>query len=79
MAQRWIDRQIDDALLATAVSAGFLYTRRRLRRVRGRLARGTVVLGALATVGGIGAAGAAGGAVARYRKRRDSSTEQGFG
>jgi hypothetical protein len=74
MAQSWIDRQIDDALLATAVSAGFLYGRRRVRRVQRRLATGAVVLGAVATVGGVGAAAAAGGAFARYRKRSGGSS-----
>ena len=74
MAQSWIDRQIDDALLATSVSAGFLYARRRVRRVRRRLTRGAIILGAAATVGGIGAAGAAGGAFARYRKRSRGSS-----
>jgi hypothetical protein len=74
MAQSWIDRQIDDALLATAVSAGLLYGRRRVRRVQRRLARGAVILGAAATVGGIGAAGAAGSAFARYRKRSAASS-----
>ena len=73
MAKSWIDRQIDDALLATSVSAGFLYARRRVRRVQRRFARGAVLLGVAATVGGIGVAGAAGGAFARYRRRAGSA------
>jgi hypothetical protein len=75
MAQRWIDRQIDDALLATSVSAGVLYARRRVRRVQRRLARGAVIFGAAATIAGIGVAGAAGGAFARYRRRARGSTD----
>jgi hypothetical protein len=79
MAQRWVDGQIDDALLATASAAGFLYARRRIRRVRRRLARGAVIGAAAATVAGVGAVGVAGGALARYRKRRAGTTDQGFG
>ena len=75
MAQSWIDRQIDDALLATSVSAGFLYARRRVRRVQRRLTRGAVILGVAATVGGIGAAALAGGAFTRYRRRSAGSTD----
>ncbi len=75
MAQRWIDRQIDDALLATSVSTGVLYARRRVRRVQRRFARGAVILGAAATVAGIGVAGVAGGAFARYRRRASGSTD----
>jgi MYXO-CTERM domain-containing protein len=60
------DRQIDDALLATAVSAGFLYARRRVRRIGRRVARSAVVAGAGAA--GVGALGVA-GAVAWQQRR----------
>jgi hypothetical protein len=60
------DRQIDDALLATAVSAAFLYARRRVRRLGRRVARGAFVAGG--GVAGVGALGVA-GAVAWQRRR----------
>jgi hypothetical protein len=69
MAQKWIERQIDDALLATAVSAGFLYGRRRVRRVVRRVERGAVVLGVGAVLAGIIVVGVGAGAVARSRRR----------
>ncbi len=53
------DRQIDDALLAAAASASFLYARRRVRRIGRGLVLGAVVLGAgAAGVGALGLAGA---------------------
>jgi hypothetical protein len=67
MAQKH-DRQIDDALLATAVSAGFLYARRRVRRIGRKVARSAVVAGGAAA--GVGALGVAGAAVAWQRRRR---------
>jgi hypothetical protein len=75
MAQHWIDSQIDDALLATAASAGFLYARRRVRRVSRRLARSALVLGTGAALAGIGAVGIAGGALARRRRRVGGSSD----
>ena len=65
-----IDRQIDDVLLATAVSGGFLYTRRRVRRAARTLARGTALVGVGAA--GVGALGVA-GAAAWYRRRSKSA------
>lgn len=76
MAQTWIERQIDDALLATAVSAGFLYGRRRVRRVVRRVERGAVVLTGATALAGLGAAGIAAGVVARYRRRANDSAGQ---
>jgi hypothetical protein len=58
MASRKIDRGIDDALLATATWAGFLYVRRRIRRIFSRAATGAAVtagVGAVATVGAVAA------------------------
>jgi hypothetical protein len=73
MAQKWIESQIDDALLATATASGYLYLRRRVRRgVRG-VVRGATLLGVGAALAGIGAVGLAGGAVARRRGRASGS------
>jgi hypothetical protein len=63
MASRKIERGIDDALLATATWAGFLYGRRRMRRIVSRAAAGTAVT---AEVGAI----ATGGAVVAWKRRR---------
>jgi hypothetical protein len=71
MAGKPTDGQVDDALLATAVSAGFLYTRRRARRMGRKVIRTTVVLGAgVASVGALGLAGAA----AWYSRRSKGSS-----
>ena len=54
MASKRIERGIDDALLATATWAGYVYMRRRIRRIFSRAATGAAVtagLGAVATVG----------------------------
>ena len=54
MASRKIERRIDDALLATAMWAGFLYVRRTTRRIVDRVAIGAVVaagVGAVVTFG----------------------------
>jgi hypothetical protein len=63
MPSKRIEHQIDDALLATTMTAGFLYVRRRLRRLLSRL-----VVAATVT-SGLGALGAAGAALAWQRKR----------
>lgn len=68
------DRQIDDALLAAAMSAGVLYAHRRVRRVGRKLARGAVLAGGSAA--GIGALGAAGAAVWHRRRSKDSSAAE---
>lgn len=74
---KWIDRQIDEALLGIAMQAGFLYVHRRARRALPKVALGAVVVtgagaaaAVAATVAGIGAAG---GAAAWYRRSRKSS------
>jgi hypothetical protein len=71
MARKRIERQIEDVLLATAMSAGFLYVRRRARRAGRTLARATALLGAGAA--GIGAVGAAGAAVWNRRRSKGAS------
>jgi DNA-binding PucR family transcriptional regulator len=63
MPTKRIERQIDDALLATATTAGFLYIRRRVRRMFSR-----IVLAATVT-SGLSALGAAGVVLAWQRKR----------
>jgi hypothetical protein len=63
MAPNWIEGQIDDALLAMAVGAGFLYLRRRVRR----LVRGVAVGGAVAA--GLGTLGISAAAAAWFRTR----------
>jgi hypothetical protein len=67
MASKRIEHQIDDALLATATAAGFLYVRRRVRRLLSRLAL------AVTATSGLGAIGAAGAALAWQRKRAQRS------
>jgi len=56
MTSKKIERRIDDALLATAMWAGFLYVRRTTRRVVDRVAIGAVVV---AVVGAVVTAGVA--------------------
>jgi hypothetical protein len=67
MAKKWIEGQIDDALLATAVGAGFLYLRRRARR----LVRGVAVGGAVAV--GLGTLGITAAVAAWFRGRASKS------
>jgi hypothetical protein len=74
MPSKWIDRQIDEVLLTTAMSAGFLYARRRARRILPKVVVGGAVVTALgaaaaATAAGVGVLGLAGGAAAWYRHR----------
>ncbi len=71
MRVSWIERQIDDVLLATAVSTSFLYARRRTRRAVRRLTRGAAVVGAGAALTAAGAAGVgmAGATVLRRRRQ----------
>jgi Arc/MetJ family transcription regulator len=61
------ERQIDDALLATAVWAWFLYVRRRTRRLLSRAALAATV------TAGLGALGAAGLVAAWQRNRTQRS------
>jgi hypothetical protein len=63
MASRKIERGIDDALLATATWAGFLYARRRIRRIFSQAATGAAV------TAGVGVAATAGAVVAWKRSR----------
>jgi hypothetical protein len=56
-----IERQIDDVLLAAATGAGFLYVRRRVRRVLSHAA--------VAATAGLGVLGTA-GLVAAWRRNR---------
>jgi hypothetical protein len=81
MNRKWIDRQIDEALLLVATQAAFLYAQRRARRVLPKVALGTAVVtgvgaataAAAATAAGIGAVGLAGGGVVLYRRRAKSA------
>ena len=41
---KWVDRQIDQALLGIAMQAGFLYAHRRARRALPKVALGAVVV-----------------------------------
>jgi hypothetical protein len=78
---KWVERQIDEALLLVATQAAFLYVHRRGRRVLPKVVLGTAVVGgvgaaaaAAATVAaGIGALGLTGGAVVWYRRRSNSA------
>jgi hypothetical protein len=69
MAPKRLDRQIDDLLLATASWAGFLYMRRRFRRLLSRAVVGTTA------AAGIGAIGVAVAGAAWYRSRTHEATE----
>jgi hypothetical protein len=76
----WLDRRFDDALLAIAMEAGFLYARRRVKRILRTLGRGTVLVTGVgvataAVTAGVGALGAACGAAAwlRARARRSAA------
>jgi hypothetical protein len=71
MTSKRIERQIDDALLATATGAGFLYVRRRARRLLSRTAVAATAVTAIAAVGALGAAGLV-AAWQRNRTRRVS-------
>jgi cysteine synthase len=68
MTTKRIERQIDDALLATATWAGFLYVRRRARRMFHN-----VEVGAAVVVAGVGAVGVVAGTAAWYRNRAKRS------
>jgi hypothetical protein len=70
---RKLDRQIDDALLAAAVSAGVLYARRRVRRVGRKVVRGAVAAGAGAA--GVGALGVAGAAAWQLRRSKAAKSD----
>src|SRR5271154_4565857 len=75
---KWVDRQIDEALLAIALQAGFLYAHRRARRVLPKVALGAVVAtgvgaAAAAAAAGIGVVSVAGGAAAWYRYSKRSA------
>jgi 4-amino-4-deoxy-L-arabinose transferase-like glycosyltransferase len=74
---KWLERQIDEALLLVATQAAFLYAQRRGRRMLPKMALGAAVLAgvgvAAATVAaGLGAVGLAGGAAAWYRYKNRS-------
>jgi hypothetical protein len=66
MTSKRIERQIDDALLATATWAGFLYTRRRVRRL---LSHAAITAAAATAIAGLGALGTA-GLVAVWQRNR---------
>lgn len=73
MTSKRIERQVDDALLFTATSTGFLYVRRRLRRLLNKAALGAIVI---AAAGALGLAGVVG---AWYRSRTKNSPPAGPG
>jgi hypothetical protein len=75
----WLDRRIDEALLAIVLEAGFLLARRRVSRMLRRLARGTAVLGGVGAVAAAVGAGTVGVLVAAalYRRRAKRSAALG--
>jgi hypothetical protein len=86
--REWLDRRFDDALLAISMETGFLYVRRRVRRVLRKLATGTAIVtgvgvATVAVTAGLGALGTAVGAAAwlKARARRSAAMAQasGFG
>jgi hypothetical protein len=66
MTSKRIEHQIDDALLATATWAGFLYARRRVRRL---LSRAAITAAGATVTAGLGTLGTAGLVVAWRRNR----------
>ncbi len=73
---RWVERQIDEALLMISMQTAFLYAHRRARRVLPKVAVGAAVatgVSAAATVAGLGVVGVAGGAAAWYRHSKRSA------
>jgi hypothetical protein len=75
---RWVERQIDEALLMISMQTAFLYAHRRARRVLPKVAVGAAVAtgvsaAAAATVAGLGVVGVAGGAAAWYRHSKRSA------
>jgi len=69
MTSKRIERQIDDALLAAAMGAGFLYTRRRVRRLLSHAAVAAVAAAAATAAAGLGTLGTA-GLVAIWQRNR---------
>jgi hypothetical protein len=74
MTSKWVERQVDEALLLVATQAAFLYAHRRARRLLPKVAVGAAVItgvgAATATAAaGLGAVGVLGGAGAWYRHR----------
>ncbi len=79
MTPKWIERQVDEALLLVATQAAFLYVQRRARRLLPKVVLGTAVVGGVGAVAataaaGIGALALVGGGVAWYRHRANSAT-----
>ncbi len=72
MSSKRIERQIDDALLAAATGTGFLYARRRVRRLLHRAAIGAMV------IAGVSVVGVAGAGAAWYRRRTGTSAPEGW-
>jgi hypothetical protein len=70
MTSKRIEHQIDDALLATAMGAGFLYARRRVRRL---LSHAAIAAAAATAIAALGALGTAGLLAARQRNRAQRS------
>ncbi|HMD52390.1 MAG TPA: hypothetical protein VKG62_06715 [Solirubrobacteraceae bacterium] len=75
MSSKWIDRQIDEILLTTAMSAGLLYARRRIRRLLPKVMIGGAVATTLgAAAAGVGVLALAGAAAAWYQRRSRAVT-----
>jgi hypothetical protein len=82
---KWIDRQVDEALLTASTVTGILYARRRARRMLPKAIAGGVVVAAMGSAAvvaaagigvlGTGVAGAAGAAWYRHRKKAASATD----
>jgi hypothetical protein len=70
--RKWLDRRIDEALLAISLETGFLFVRRRVRRIVRRVAVVSGVGVATATVG-VGTVGVALVVAAWWRRRAKRS------
>lgn len=78
---KWIDRQIDEALLTATTATGLLYARRQARRVMPKVVVGGAIVAAVGTVAavaaaGLGVIGAGAAGVAWYRHNNKRSAEQ---
>jgi hypothetical protein len=74
---RWIDRQVDDALIAISTATGIMYARRRARRVIPKVMVGGTVAAAAVVATGIGIVAVGGAGLAWYRHRPSAAASAG--
>ena len=76
---KWIERQIDEALLTATTTTGLLYARRRARRFLPKVIVGGAIVAAVgsaaaAAAAGIGVLGAGAAGAAWYRHNKNAAT-----